>query len=181
MTRRHWWLTLGLAAAGLLSCCAVSTLLKGGHVDIEAAELQARIAPRFPTRHCKLALACLELANPVVVLQDGDNRIGLTADAKVTLGTRERVGRVGLAGRPRYEPAEGQLFVDDLQITTLELAGLSAEAAELLKANGALLVRRALQSHPVYTLDAHTAQGALAKGVLKDVQVVNGKLRLSFG
>ncbi|MBV8037777.1 DUF1439 domain-containing protein [Roseateles sp.] len=154
--------------------------LSAGHLDIEPAELQARIATRFPTHHCKLVIACLDLANPVVVLTEGEDRIGLNVDAKVALGGRERTGRLGFSGRPRYVPAEGQLFLDDLQITTLEFAGLPEEYAALVKRSGPEALNAQLRSRPVYTIDTGTAKGALAKLAVKDVKVVDGKLRISF-
>lgn len=180
MRRRVVATILILLAALTLATCAVMSRISDGHLDIEQAELQARLAPRFPTHHCKLVIACLELSNPLVVLTEGDDRIGFTADAKVVLGTRERTGRVGFAGKPRYLPSEGQLFLDDLQINTLELSGLPEEYALILKAQGAAAARNALQSHPIYTLDGNTAKGALAKRAVRDVRVVNGKLRVSL-
>jgi hypothetical protein len=180
MTRRLVALTLALLAAVALATCGIVSRISDGHLDIEQAELQARIAPRFPTHHCKFLIACLDLSNPVVVLTEGEDRIGLAVDAKVVLGTRERTGRVGFSGRPRYVPADGQLFLDDLQITTLELAGLPEEYAALVKLRGPGMINAQLQAHPVYTIDTSTAKGALARLAVRDVKVVNGKLRISF-
>ena len=180
MYRRLALITAALIACVALATCAVVSSLYTGHLDIEQAELQARIAPRFPTHHCKLLIACLDLSNPIVVLTDGDDRIGVTADAKVTLGSRERTGRVGLSARPRYVPADGQLFLEDLQVTTLELTGLPAEYAEVAKLYAPQLAKDALQRHPVYTLDTRTTKGALARLAVRDVKVVGGKLRISF-
>ncbi|HEY8879312.1 MAG TPA: DUF1439 domain-containing protein [Roseateles sp.] len=180
MTRRLAALTLALLAAAALATCGVVSRISDGHLDVEQAELQARIAPRFPTHHCKLLIACLDLSNPVVVLTEGDDRIGLTVDAKVVLGTRERTGRLGLAGHPRYVPEQGELFLDDVQITTLELAGLPEDYAALLKQRAPGMVNAQLQSRPVYKIDTGTAKGALAKMTVRDVKVVNGKLRISF-
>ena len=36
----------------------------------------------------------------------------------------------------------------------------------------------ALQSRPIYTVDGNTAKGALAKRAVRDVRVVNGRLRV---
>lgn len=180
MTRRLAALATALLVSASLTACGIASRLADGHLDIEQAELQARIAARFPAQHCKLVIACLDLSKPVVVLAEGDDRIGLNVDARVTLGTREHVGRVGFAGRPRYAPAEGQLFLDDIQITTLEFAGLPSEYAALLKLRGPALLKSQLQAHPVYTLNTSTAKGMLAKQVVQDVKVVNGKLRVSF-
>jgi len=179
MIRRLLLLTAtALLAALALTSCGVMGL---GHLDIEQAQLQARIAPRFPMHHCKLLIACVDLSNPVVVLREGEDRVGFTADVKVTLGARERTGRIGMSGKPRYVQADGQLFLDDLQISTLELAGFPQDYVEIVKASGTTLARQALQSHPVYTLDGNTAKGAFAKRTVSDVKVVDGKLRVTFG
>ena len=181
MTRRRLAAIFAtLIAALAVTTCGIVGRISDGHLDIEQAELQARIAPRFPVHHCKIVIACLDLSNPVVVLTEGDDRIGLTADARVVLGNRERTGRVGFSGRPRYVPAEGQLFLDDLQITTLELTGFAEAYAEILKLYGPALVKDQLQSRAVYTINASTTKGALAKLTVRDVKVVNGKLRVSF-
>lgn len=180
MSRRLAQLTVALLAAASLATCAIMGGLAVGHLDIEQAALQARIAPRFPVLHCKLVIACLEFSNPLVSLAEGDDRIGLTADARISLGTRERTGRVGFSGRPRYAPTEGQLFLDDIRITTLEFAGLPDEYAALLKQRGPALINGRLQSHPIYTVDTRSAKGSLAKQAVQDVKVVGGKLRISF-
>lgn len=180
MTRRFAALTVALLAAASLATCAVVSGLATGHLDIEPAELQARISPRFPVQQCKLVIACLELAHPLVVLAEGDDRIGLTADARVTLGTRERTGRVGFSARPRYTPDTGQLFLDDVRITTLEFAGLPDDYAAVLRQRAPALINDRLQTHPVYTLNTDSTRGAIAKLAVQDVKVVNGKLRISF-
>ena len=180
MTRRFAALAVALLAAAALTTCGVMSRISDGHLDIEQAELQARIAPRFPTHHCKLLIVCLDLSNPIVVLVDGDDRIGLTADTKVTLGTRERIGRVGFSARPRYVPADGQLFLDDLQVTTLELAGFPEEYAAIVRQHAPGMLKAQLQARPVYTIDTLTAKGTLTKMAVRDVKVVNGKLRISL-
>jgi hypothetical protein len=180
MTRRLAALTVALLAAAGLATCGVVSRISDGHLDIEQAELQARIAPRFPTHRCKLVIICLDLSNPVVVLTEGDDHIGLTADAVLRVGGRERTGRIGLAGRPRYAPAEGQLFLEDLQITTLEFSGLPEDYAAIVRQHGPALVKGQFESRPVYTIDTSTAKGSLAKMAVHDVKVVNGKLRISF-
>lgn len=180
MTRRLAAITAALLAAVALATCAIVSRISDGHLDIEQAELQARIAPRFPTHHCKIVIACLDLSNPVVVLTEGEDSVGLSVDAKVRVGNRERTGRIGFSGKPRYVPAEGQLFLDELKITTLAFDGLPAEYAEIVKWRGPEVINSRLQAHPVYTIDTSTAKGAVAKLAVRDVKVVNGKLRISF-
>ncbi|NCT82922.1 MAG: DUF1439 domain-containing protein [Comamonadaceae bacterium] len=180
MSRRIAALATALLAALALATCAVVSRVAGDHLDIERAELQARIEARFPTQHCKLLVACLDLSRPEVVLTEGEDRIGLNADATLRLGGREQTGRVGFSGRPRYVPEQGQLFLDDLQITTLEFPGVSEAYIAAVKLRGPVLIHALLGARPVYTLDAGTTKGALAKLAVRDVKVVNGKLRISF-
>lgn len=176
--RRLTTTTTAVAAALLLAACGLAGGLAQGYLDIEPADLQARLATRFPLHRCKTVLACLDLSHPVVVLREGDDRIAVEADVRLLLGVRERTGRVALSARPRYAPQEGQLFLDDLQVVSLELAGVPDHELDLVRDYGGLLARQALQSHPVYTLDAGTAKGALTRQVVKDVKVVQGRLRV---
>jgi len=183
LKRLRWPLLLGLvlAAAAALWSCTSLRVLASGHLDIEVAELQSRISPRFPVRHCKTVLLCAELSNPVVTLNESDNRVGLSVDLKVNLGPRERSGHVAMSGRPRYVPAQGQLFLDDLQVEQVDMgSGVSADYAEWLRYGATLAAQKALEGRPVYTLDERTAKGALAKRAISDVRVTGGKLRLVF-
>jgi hypothetical protein len=45
---------------------------------------------------------------------------------------------------------------------------------------GPSALRRALEGHPIYTLKGDAATSALAKLAVRDVQVVDGKLRVTF-
>ena len=181
MIRRLLFVCIALLAAAALTGCGPLGPLASGHLDIGAAELQARLAPRFPARHCKTIIVCIELSNPQVVLHEGDDRVGLVVDVRIALGPRERSGRIGLAGRPRYDPGQGQLFLDDLEVTTLEWPDLPAEYVDWVKLGGTLAVRKALQDHPLYTLDDSSARNALARRTVSDVTVVDGRLRVTFG
>jgi hypothetical protein len=172
-------LVAAAAAAALWSCTSLGALARG-YLDIDAADLQARIEQRFPVRHCKTVLLCAELTHPVVTLSEGDDRVGLAVDVKLSLGPRDRSAHVAMTGRPRYDPSTGQLFLDDLQVAQFEGAGVPAESAEWLRYGATLAAQQALQNRPVYTLDERSAKGALARRALSDVRVKAGKLRLTF-
>jgi hypothetical protein len=179
MTRRWPIAVVALFATGLVAWFAIDRLAEGS-LDISQEELQARISPRFPSKHCSLLVACLDLTNPVVVLTEGDDQVGLSCDVKVTLGNREMPGHVSFSGRPRYVQYEGKFFLDELHIRSFELSGFPDDFAEVVKVRGPAVARLALQSHPIYTIDDSTAKGALARLALRDVKVVDGKLRVTF-
>ena len=178
--RRRLFLAFAVPVVLGQSGCTPLRALSDGYLDIDQAELQARLQSRFPQHHCKGVVACVELSNPVVVLKEGEDRIGFEADVKVSIAGRERTGRVGLSGQPRYVQDPGQIFLDDPEITTLAFAGLPQDYADLVRSGATLVARRALESHPIYTLDSKTAKGALAKRAIADIKVLDGKLRISF-
>ena len=169
-----------VAAVGAASWWAITAYAPQGFVDIDQAQLQQRLDARFPHRNCTLMVACLTLSAPVVTLTDGSPRIGLSADVLVTLGHREMPGKVAFSGVLRYVRYQGDFYLDDVQIDNFSLAGFPPELVQVVKVRGPAALRRALEGHPIYTLKADNATSALAKLAVRDVQVVNGKVRVTF-
>lgn len=180
---KAWRLMVGLCVAfGLvaLGWWALETFFPEAYVDIDQAQLQARLDARFPQKNCALMLACVTLADPVVRLSEGSPRIGLAADVTVSLGHRQIPGKVAFSGTLRYVRYQGDFYFDDVQVDDFSLEGLPPEYVEVVKARGPGAVRRALEGHPVYTLRGDNAREALARLAVRDVRVVNGKVRVSF-
>jgi hypothetical protein len=175
---------LGIAFVALLALAAAGFLVWRSapefHIDIEASEIQSRLAARLPLRNCALILACLEIANARVTLAEGSDRIGIRADMLASFGTRQMPGVAALSGKPRYVPGNAQIFIDDLRIDELQMQGMSPEVAELVKSRGPALLRGVLQSTPIYTLRGNTLKDDFARFALQQVDVVGGKLRLTL-
>lgn len=173
---------IGLVCAAALCCAgwwAVATFMPETFVDIDQAQLQQRVDARFPQKNCALMVACVSLSNPQVTLTSGSERIGLAADVLVSLGHREMPGKVAFSGVLRYVRYEGDFFLDDVRIDNFELTGFPPEFVQVVQVRGPDALRRALQGHPVYTLKG-SPRAALARLAVRDVRVVNGKLRVSF-
>jgi Protein of unknown function (DUF1439) len=158
---------------------AVATVMPQTFIDIDQAQLQQRLDARFPQKNCALMVACLAIANPVVTLTDGSPRIGLSADVLVSLGRREMPGKVSFSGVLRYVRYEGDFFLDDVQVDKFALTGFPPEFVQVVQVRGPDALRRALQGHPVYSLKG-SSRAALARLAVRDVQVVNGKVRVTF-
>ncbi len=159
---------------------AVITFVPESSIDIDQAQLQQRLEARFPQKHCTMLVACLTLSNPVVKLTEGSPRIGLAADVLVSLGRRHMPGQVTFSGVLRYVRYEGDFYVDDVQIDNFSLSGFPPELVQVVKVRGPDALRRTLQGHPIYTLKGDGARSALAKLAVRDVQVVNGKVHVTF-
>ena len=127
-----------------------------------------------------MMVACLTLSNPVVRLTEGSPRINLSADVLVALGHREMPGQVSFSGVVRYVRYEGDFFLDDIRVDNFSLTGFPPELVQVVKVRGPDALRRTLHGHPIYTLKGQGARAALAKLAVRDVQVVDGKLRVTF-
>jgi hypothetical protein len=170
----------GALALGALAWWAVVAFVPEATLDIDEAQLQARLAARFPQRNCALMLACLTLSDPKVTLAEGSDRIGLAADVVVSLGRRTASGKVAFSGVLRYVRYRGEFYLDDVRIDNFELLGFPPELVEVVKERGPSALRRALEGHPIYTIRADSPQAALAKLAVRDARVVDGKVRVTF-
>jgi hypothetical protein len=151
-------------------------------ITVTAAQLTQGMAARFPQRRCLLGLACVTLTDPQVRLEEGDDRLFLTTRAQPDVGPQAlSLGTIEVAGKPRYDASRGAFFIDAPEILRLEFPELpKAYVAPATELSRGLLVDY-LRQTPVWVLDEHDAQQALAKLVLREVQVRGGKLRLVIG
>lgn len=181
MSGRRVALGLGIATAFAAGgWWAVTAFMPEASIDIDQAQLQQRLDTRFPQKHCTMMVACVTLSNPLVRLTDGSPRIGLSADIVVSLGHRQMPGKVTFSGVLRYVRYEGDFFLDDVRIDNFSLTGFPPELVQVVKVRGPDALRRTLQGHPIYTLKGGGARSALAKLAVRDVQVVDGRLRVTF-
>jgi hypothetical protein len=174
---------IGLGVAAVLVAggwWAVTTYMPQAFIDIDQAQLQQRLDARFPQKNCAMMVACVTLSKPIVHLDEGSPRIGLSADVLVSLGHREMTGQVSFSGVLRYVRYEGDFFLDDVRVDNFSLSGMSPDLVQVVKVRGPDALRRTLQGHPIYTLKGDGARSALAKLAVRDVQVVGGKVRVTF-
>jgi hypothetical protein len=161
-----WWLTVHFTPEAYL--------------DIDQAELQARLEARFPQKNCAMMVACVTLSAPKVALAEDSERIGLAADVLVTLGRRQIPGKVAFSGTLRYVQYQGDFYLDDVRIDELALSGFPPEYAEIVKSRGPGAMRRAVEGHPIYSIKGDTAKEKLIRFAVRDVRVTGGKVRVTF-
>jgi len=168
----------------LLLCLAAATPAAAERrtYTVSAVELTREAAARFPQRRCLLNLACVTLAGPQVRLRNGDPRLFLSARASPDMGAQPLgEGTIELAGKPRYDAARGAFFMDSPEILRVEFPGLpQAYVASAVELTRGLLIDY-LRQMPIWVLDEKDSQQALAKLVLREVEVRDGKLRVVVG
>jgi len=174
-----------LATIVVVAVCAFGwwAILRTGpevYIDIDQAQIQQRLAARFPQHNCALMMACIDITDPVVTLTEGSDRVGFAANVVVSLGRRQSPGRVAFSGVLRYVQYEGDFFLDDVQVDDLQLSNFPPELAAVVKQRGPAAMRRALEGHPVYSLKGQGARAALAKLAVKEILITNGRVRIVF-
>ena len=167
--------TLGVGAWFLLQRYAPNLA-----IEFTAQELQTQLASRFPIQNCALVIVCLDVTAPQLKLTEGSERIALAADLSATLGQRRYPGTLAFSGKIRYVAQDGDFFLDDIEIERFNLAGVPAQYSEMLRDRGPGLLRSVLSTRPIYTLKRDTLQQRLTRVAIRDVRVVNGKLRISM-
>jgi Protein of unknown function (DUF1439) len=155
------------------------TFEKLAHIDINQSEIQQRLSAKFPIKRCVL-LVCIELSSPVVTLSDGSDRIGFSSEVLASRGQQQFPGQVAFSGKVRYVRVDGKFYLDDIEIQTLQIAGVPPDLKAAVKVLGPGIIRTALQNYPIYTIKGITGKEMLAWLAVGDVQVVDGKLRVTF-
>ena len=174
---------ISLFALTALGGCALFLAQRyGGNLSIELTEqeLQTRLAARYPIQNCALIIVCLDITAPKLKLVEDSDRIALSADLAATVLQRRYVGALAFSGRLRYVAQDGDFFLDDIEIQRFDLEGVPTQYTDMLRSRGPAVLRGVLATKPIYTLKADNAQQRLARLAVRDVRVVNGKLRVSF-
>lgn len=149
-------------------------------IELTEQDLQTRLAERFPIQNCGLIIVCLNVTAPQLKLNEGSDRIALSADLSASLGQRRYPGTLAFSGMIRYVARDGDFFLDDIVIERFDLAGVPIHYTEILRNRGPGVLRGVLSTRPIYTLKGNTMQERIARLAVRDVRVINGKLRISM-
>jgi Protein of unknown function (DUF1439) len=156
---------------------------RGYSLDLSAAQLQERIAQKFPIRECYLLVVCLDLQEPKVILTEGSDKLGISARANINIAGQDKVleSAVEFYGKLRYDPTATAFYLDDLEARQLQVTGVPEMYAARIAEFVPLMLRKRLAAQPIYTLRDSIQHEALARMALQDIRVENGKLRLMLG
>jgi len=168
-------LLVPFVALGALGCRSRDVV-----VTLTRDEIQERVAPRFPVTKSAFFID-LVLRDPVVVLRDGTDRIGieLTADLRIPL-LPALSGRIAATGIPRYEGTQKAFYLDQPVVENLRIAGLKPEYEPKARAAVEQVAREALAKHPIYEFKGRNLKEVTASFVLRGVQVRDGKLQATL-
>ncbi len=113
--------------------------------------------------------------------QPAEDQLRVTGNSNLVIramgNEQEANVKLDFAAKPRYEPEEGALYVQNIEVISIETwpANYAAQIEPFLPQLMGL-VEYFLQSQPVYRLDEQDKDQLLAKKVLKEVNVSPGKV-----
>jgi hypothetical protein len=180
--RPVWAWVLVFCTATLLSACSGIGTTRDGlvYVDVTQEELQASLASNFPVRECTFGIACARFSDPWLQLSEGANRVHFSSELSVEIVRLRLPGRIALSATPRWDPASAAMYLSDLRIEQVTVAGVPAEVEHVLRERGGPLLQPAFDRRPVYRAEGEGLRDSLIRRNLRGVSVVDGKLRATF-
>jgi Protein of unknown function (DUF1439) len=148
------------------------------HYDLTAADLQTKVAAKFPLKKCMFA--CMEFYDPKIDLVANTDRVQIATPMRASLGPIELPGKVTFSARLKYDAASASVFLADIAIPDAELAGVPKEMTDLVRQHGPVIASAALSQTPIFKLSDAGKIGDIAKRGLTGIDVVDGKVRLTF-
>jgi hypothetical protein len=164
---------------GLL--CRVSP--EGIVIELTPGQIQEKLDAKFPISKRYLLVFNLTLADPRVALSEGSDRVGfgITAKTNVRVNRKDLTGEAYVTSRIRYYPEEGSLRLVDPRVEEFLISLLPEEYEDEVLAAADLAAAEVLTDYELYRLDQADFKQRLAKLVIRDVVVRNGRLRIMLG
>ena len=152
-------------------------------IKITQEQIQKKLDLKFPISKRYLLLFELTLADPEVVLREGSDRVSFEVSAltNVLVNGEDLRGRAQVTAGVRYEPQDGALLLVDPDVETVVITLLPEEYEDEVIVVAGLAAREYLNDYEIYRLDQTDFKQALAKLVVKGVEVREGVLRIRLG
>jgi hypothetical protein len=173
-----------LIACAAIAVCAVGWLAFRHFnpevaIEFSESELQAKLAQKFPKEKCApLNIACFTVREPKLTLKKGSDRIDVATTFALRVGTREYPGRANFTTKIRYDAQAGAFFLEDVNIVDFSTDGKLGELDAIVKSQGDLIIGTLLRTTPVFTLKNDSREQQIAKAVVRDVKIADGRLRV---
>lgn len=144
--RRRTSLTVLLASLAAGALAAGRTFAAGPAYRVSLQQLEQALQERFPLRHPVAGLFDVVLAVPRLRLLPEANRVASELPVQVAGPALRRSysGELGLDFGLRYEAADRTLRAHDVRVQSLQVPGLTGQAAALLQQAASDLAAQAL-------------------------------------
>jgi hypothetical protein len=148
-------------------------------IEFTEAELQAKLAQKFPVEKCApLNLACFNVREPKLTLKGDSDRIEVATNFALRAGGRNYPGRAVFNTTIRYDASIGAFFLDDVKVVDFSTDGRLGEFDSIVRTQGDIIIGTLLRATPVFTLRNDSREQQIAKAVVRDVKIVDGKMKV---
>ncbi len=167
--------------AGLLFSCSSMTY----DVRITNADINARLAAKFPITRTYFRLLEVSFSNPKVVLQEATDKITFSFDVAVAGNAQDQPallqGSITATSGIRFNNKNGSFYLTDFVIDRVSVPGLAQHQSHAMREKMSAALREYLFRVPVYTLQADQVKTAAEKLMLKNVGISDGVLVVTLG
>jgi hypothetical protein len=151
-------------------------------IALTAAEIKTALNTQFPLTKTHLKLLEVTYFNPVVILEDGSDRIklGLSAETMNPLTKKDLNGSVIVSAKIVYSSNEGAFYLHDIRVESVHIEGLPDKWTTVIADTGARGIAEYLNQYPVYKLNSENFKHNTARYLLKDIEIKNQRLILTL-
>ena len=154
-------------------------------VVITQEKIDAGLEDRFPASTEFLLIFEITYSNPEVTLLDDDDRVQVGLDATLNVRVdgeeKELGGGATVTTGIRYEPETREFFLDDAEFQRLDIEGIPEKWSDQVKKLAGQAAEKFLERHPVYKLEAKDGKTAVARFLLRDVEVKEQAVYVTLG
>lgn len=154
-------------------------------VVIEKHEIQQVVDSKLPFRKKYFLFFELVINAADVIIIDGEDRIGINSKMELGVNIGKEKDSFDCAvlgsGKIRYEQNDGALYLNDLRVDKLNLQGVPEKYKNKMSEIATLLLKDYYLKKPIYRLDRGSIKIQMARLILKNLKIINGKLHLYMG
>jgi hypothetical protein len=157
----------------------------GLSISLTRGQIQSAINAHMPYEKKMAFIFTLTLKNTEVLLKNGSDRIGVLThvEMSVRLGDKSegRSGSIQAMTGIRYDPETFRFYLQKPQVEDILIEDVPSKYTDMVEKAGREILETFLDEIHVYTIDDKDMKMKLARAVLKDVNIVNGSLRITLG
>lgn len=154
-------------------------------IEIEKAEIQRAINRRMPYEKAFAFIFNLRLASTEMFLEAGSDRIGVgtVVQLNINLGksTQNLGGYIKANAGLKYNPENFSFYLQNPAVESVRIEGIPEKYTQKVSETLREIMQKIFAEIPVYQVQVDELKMKLAKSVLKDLRIENGKVIVVLG
>ena len=152
-------------------------------MEISPAMLQSNVAKQFPLER-ELTVGKLKLEEPKIGLREGSDRMetGINFSYKPPIFSAQ-TGKVNISGKIFFNKEKKAFYLLEPKVDKLQFNNTSIPSMVSNNVKGIMgsVINEVFKQFPIYSLTPDTISGKILQKTVKNAEVKNGKLLVTFG